>query len=485
MRILGLAVVLAVLVGLAGLALRSALLPPAPLALPARGALLQNVTVVNPGAGRRSGQTLRVDGERIAAIEPADRGAGGAFDGAYVLPGLIDMHVHFPPPSGLRLSEQWAFLFLYHGVTTVRDAGDVDGTATEPARRGIADGDFPGPRIFACGFFVDGEQPLWKNSLVVTDAASAEAAVARVAEAGYDCVKTYDHLTPEALAAVRRAAAEHGLPVIGHVPRQVPYAEAQLDDVQHLTGVGVKVGDMRPFPAPLEGWPGLRPSDEEAVARTAAEQGFANTPTLVTRERLVHMRDYPALREEADAQLLPRLYRDAIWNPATGPPYLRAMDDTAYRNVAASLAGAMRIVKHLQEEGAAIHLGTDTLAPFVVPGASAHRELALLVEAGLTPEEAWVAGTRAPGAFLGAPGLGTVAPSAPADLLVFREDPTRDLAALATLEAVVADGRLYPREALDAELARYRAYQEGRLFDTVSVWVTQRMLARVVGEPQR
>ena len=75
--------------------------------------------------------------------------------------------------------------------------------------------------------------------------------------------------------------------------------------------------------------------------------------------------------------------------------------------------------------------------------------------------------------------LGRVERGAPADLLVFREDPTRDLDALSTLEAVVADGRLYTREHLDEELARRRRYFEGALFDAVSVTLTRRLLNRV------
>ena len=73
-----------------------------------------------------------------------------------MIPGLIDMHVHFPPDTGLRQTELFALLFLDHGVTTVRDAGDVDGTATAPARDAAKSGAFPVPRVLACGYFVDG-----------------------------------------------------------------------------------------------------------------------------------------------------------------------------------------------------------------------------------------------------------------------------------------------------------------------------------------
>ena len=86
------------------------------------------------------------------------------------------------------------------------------------------------------------------------------------------------------------------------------------------------------------------------------------------------------------------------------------------------------------------------------------------------PEEgAWRAATHDAGRALGLAKLGSLAPGAPADLLVFREDPTRDLEAISTLVAVVSQGRLYRKEALDAALARYRAHFEGFPYDTLSM----------------
>ena len=52
------------------------------------------------------------------------------------------------------------------------------------------------------------------------------------------------------------------------------------------------------------------------------------------------------------------------------------------------------MVSQLHKAGVRIHVGTDSPNPFVVPGAGFHQELRLLVEAGLTPEEVWLAATR-------------------------------------------------------------------------------------------
>jgi len=91
-----------------------------------------------------------------------------------------------------------------------------------------------------------------------------------------------------------------------------------------------------------------------------------------------------------------------------------------------------------------------------VPGAALHEEMHNFLDCGFTTEQVWIAATRANGAALPLKDLGVLKDGAPADFLVFKEDPTNDLSKLDTLEAVVADGRLYSREELNAALARYR-----------------------------
>lgn len=477
-------VVVAAAVVIGGLAalLWFSLMPPAPLARPDQGVVLESVTLIQPGEGRRVGQRLVVEGAAIAEVGPSAAASDSADDewsGAFVLPGLIDMHVHFPPDVGLHQTELFAFLHLAHGVTTVRDAGDVDGTSTAPARDGVREGRFPGPRVLACGPFVDGPDPIWTNSRVVAVPADAEPIVAQIAADGFDCVKAYNNLTPETLAAVREAAAKHGLPVIGHVPGRVAFEDARLDDVQHLTGVHPLQDPPVPFPEVLAGWRVF--SDERARFITGMSLAYdiAHTPTLVVLDRQLAMRDYEAARKGEDVGLLPRLYRDVVWSPTEGLPFVRNRTEEDYRLFEEALRGSQALVARMYRAGVRIHAGTDCQIPFVVPGAALHRELHLLSEAGLGPEGALAAATTVPGASLGVTGLGRLDVGSPADLLLFAEDPTRNLDHLDTLLGVVADGRLYRRAELDAQREAYRRHHESLVFDTVSVALTRQALKRV------
>jgi imidazolonepropionase-like amidohydrolase len=430
--------------------------------VPDRGAVLQDVTVVNPGAGRLAGRTLAVEGDCVARISPAEPVEGGAYAGCYVLPGLADMHVHVPPHTRDLVN----LLFLAHGVTAIREVGDADGT-TWRARERIDAGEAPGPRIFTCGPVLDGDPPFLPTSWAVRDAAAAREAVAALAERGADFVKVHHKLSPQALEGIVRAAAEAGLRVVGHVPTSVPFAEAGVWDVQHLDG-------LVPYPGPGETpldyqrkWQRLTAAQIEEYARVSADRGRVHTPTLITSYALARMAD-PREPDDPAARLLPRHYRDGIWSRESVPVF-NAFPDEALGLMKESAERRLEVVYRLARAHVRLHLGTDTAGvPFVVPGVSLHQELRRFLEAGLSLEEAWIAGTRAPGESLGVPGLGTAAPGAPADLLIFAADPTRDADALGTLRAVVSQGRLYPKAYLNEALARHRERFEAPLYDALS-----------------
>jgi Amidohydrolase family len=200
------------------------------------------------------------------------------------------------------------------------------------------------------------------------------------------------------------------------------------------------------------------------AVRTSIEQRLTHTPTIAVIDQVSRLADYAQLSSEREARMLPRYYREILWRlwgaseSATGGWPDGGIVRSNFRNA----------VRQLHDAGVTIHVGTDVLNPFVVPGTSMHQELRNLTGCGFTPEEAWAAATWGNGASLPAPQLGVIETGAPADLLVFREDPTRDLAALATLEAVVANGRFYSKATLDQAVARYRSKFDGWLYDQLT-----------------
>ena len=262
--------VVLVLIGIVWMQLRA----PTPVGVPLQHGVVANVTIVEPGHTPRDRQTLIVRDGVIAEIRDA---LAEELQGPerFVLPGLIDMHVHQPLTLG-GLPDYLALLYLRHGVTSVRYTGySSTGAALDLHRARVAAGVIPGPRIFSCGPIIDGEPPFWETSIVLTDPAQAEPAVAGLAAHKVDCIKVYSNLERDVLRAVADAAAQRGLTVVGHVPRTVPLEDSGIDDVQHLIGVsGRRVGadDINPM---VDGWDARQARDiARANFRDAATASF-------------------------------------------------------------------------------------------------------------------------------------------------------------------------------------------------------------------
>ena len=94
--------------------------------------------------------------------------------------------------------------------------------------------------------------------------------------------------------------------------------------------------------------------------------------------------------------------------------------------------------------------GTDTAAGiYIMPGFSLHDELANFVEAGFTPMEALETATSNPAKFLGREDAGKLEPNCVADLVLLSANPLEDIRNTQKIDAVIANGKLLDRAALD------------------------------------
>jgi imidazolonepropionase-like amidohydrolase len=119
------------------------------------------------------------------------------------------------------------------------------------------------------------------------------------------------------------------------------------------------------------------------------------------------------------------------------------------------MQASLRIVGKMNSMGVPIMAGTDTTAPFVFPGSSLHEELALLVQAGLTPMQALQAATKRPAEFLGKQQTqGTIEQGKIADLVLLDADPLADIHNTQRISAVILRGKLLDRKALDEMLSK-------------------------------
>src|SRR5262249_19644184 len=143
--------------------------------------------------------------------------------GAFVIPGLWDMHGHLSDPD-LDL-DTFPTLCVANGVTGVRDMFS-EMPVIQRWRREMAEGRRVGPRIVAAGPIVDGPDPMFPGSLAVANEAQARAAVGEALQRGGEFVKVLSFLPRDAYFALAAEAKARGVPFAGHVPYAVSAAEA-------------------------------------------------------------------------------------------------------------------------------------------------------------------------------------------------------------------------------------------------------------------
>lgn len=426
--------------------------------------LIRNVRVFDGDRVLPRAAVLVKDG-RVAAVADGLAAPPGAdiVDGAgsTLLPGLIDAHAHV---RGLGLHDEIVF-----GVTIALDMStDVEWAAAQRAEQ--RDAEQTGRALDRADLFSAGTLATapgghgTEYAAIPTVGSPGEAAAfvrARIAE-GSDFIKivyddggvfgsrripTIDRATLKALVDAARAAGKLSVVHIGSVAGARDAIEAGADGLAHLSPEAVL--------------------DPEVVA-LARRRGTFVVPTLTLNESVCGVRTgisllqddrlAPYLREYAD-----RTLRDCF--------HLRPPQPLDFSHVLASVA-------RLREAHVPILAGTDAPNPGTAHGVSLHRELELLVRAGLFPLEALRAATSAPADAFGLHDRGRIAAGLRADLVLVDGDPTRDILATRAIRTVWKLGQPVDREAFRrAYVRRPRPYA---LLAAAAVGVTLAVAVAVV-----
>jgi hypothetical protein len=376
--------------------------------------------------------TVLVSDGEIRAVGPLDEvqvPAGATrIDGGgklFLMPGLVDTHVHFE-------SDEMFDLFLINGVTSVIN---LKGSPEHlERRRQVLDGERAGPTIYTSGPFL--------NQPAIDTADEAEDAVLECKEAGYDLLKIHGDLTRAAFERMAEASRGYEIALAGHAPRNLPF-----DAVLEFGMVWIVHAEELLYTH-------FTKYDEERIpdmARRIAEAGLWITPTLSTFENIVTQWGNPgsvdAAREDPGFPPL----GDWIWdywenqNPYTG----RAPSDWPER----AFRFQIPLVKGLHDAGVRLMVGTDTPLPLMAPGYSMQSELEILKRAGLSDYEVLVAATRHAGEFvdehlLQEDSFGTVAVGKRADLVLLASNPLEDCSATSAPVGVMVRGRWLSAERL-------------------------------------
>jgi imidazolonepropionase-like amidohydrolase len=451
--------------------------------------VIQHVSVIDAtGQAKQPDRTVIVDQGRIVAVVPSKKAhipkGAQIVDGAgkFLIPGLWDMHVHGASDARAPWSR---LLFLANGVVGVRDmAGPPDARVWRAAQASSPD---PSPAIYLGSPIIDGPNPVWPDSIVAADAAQGREEVDQQQQRGADFIKVYSRLPRSVYFAIASEANKRGIPFEGHVPELVTAAEASSAgqrSIEHLTRVADACSrEQSTIDDELERFRTLFRTPDASMAQKIN----AGRNIILLNERTVASFDEPT------AQSLFALFvRNGTWQcptltllraqidsplPADDPRLKYLSKDTRtkwdagyYRRLPAEPRAAMaklakaefdeslRIVGLMYRAGVPILAGTDAMNPECFPGFSIHDELALLVDAGLSPLGALQAATRNAAQFMGQlDRRGTIEAGKIADLVLLDADPLADIHNTRSIRAVVLNGKLYPRESLDAMLLNAQA----------------------------
>jgi imidazolonepropionase-like amidohydrolase len=430
-----------------------------------RVAVFHNVTVVDVRDGRaRPATTVIVTGHRISRVAPSET-VHPARDaqvvdgtGRWLIPGLIDTHVHLGEQWEQQPADTLALLawIAASGVTTVRDMGS---SPFEPSLRALhaagRTGAIVAPRIVLAA----SPTPHLQAQL---RAANRREAFSRYRDAGIEAVKILGHPTDTALAILRDARAA-GLAVFGHTlsapgpdGRIVNFTwdalRGGLVGISHVHAVLFPFGASstdppRPPPgAPIEtrrawtihqltAWQRVDESDLQRLIDSMVAREVWFEPTLSHLQLRVERYDSAGLA------------RHQTWQrQATAAP-----DAAILAAMRAQLDAGGRFVRRFSEAGGTIVAGSDVLP---IPPLGVTEEIRLLTRAGLPPAAALRAATLDAARALGLDRVGAIEEGWAADLVLLDADPLADVANLHRIHGVVVNGRVLNRPAVEALMAR-------------------------------
>jgi len=366
--------------------------------------------------------------------------------GKYLMPGLVDMHVHLRDYTEKEMS---ALLQLYvaNGVTTVLNLSGIPRHLE--VREKIAKGELFGPTIYTSGPYISrttGSSPTPEE---------VERAVIEQKQAGYDIIKIHGDFTREAYRKLFVIARREGMRVIGHAPRNlgievmieerqdaVAHAEEYIYDKNSRTRNMTEIEPQIP-----------------SIAQATARAGIWLVPNLTAYKNIgLQVADINAVLNRPEMKYIPPQIAEG-WGPATNP-YMR------FRNLSLERFWAQyrvleKLTKGFHDAGVRLLAGTDAMNPSVVPGFSFHDELRDLVTAGLTPYEALRAATANAAEFLKASKeFGQIGVGRRADVILVHGNPLDDVTAASRRIGVMIRGQWFPQSELQKKLDEHvRWYQ--------------------------
>ncbi len=359
--------------------------------------------------------------------------------GKFLIPGLIDAHVHLTHIlyQARMTGDEILPFFLAHGVTTVRSTGD-NVPAQRLVQRYADQNPDISPRVFMASFLIGQSPPHHPDvgwSLNSTD--EVPAFVEHMADWGVRTLKLYINCIPAVGRRVIEEGHERGLAVAGHLNSYHPKDAVAdgLDSIEHIYTVA---DFIRRDPDDRHSVD-IHSGDAKRLIETIAQHEAYVDPTLMVFWGTLFFVDDSEVVDHPDNAIMPRRLLE-FWhtdNPrrldsfSAGPLEVRRRTYETY----------MQLVGVLHEAGIPILVGTDAPEPQVPPGSSMHHEMEFLVQSGMSPAAVLSAATLQNARVLKEETrLGAIASGKMADMVLLNADPLSDIRHTRRIDRVIKGG---------------------------------------------
>ena len=410
--------------------------------------MIEHVTLLDGTHAPQTDMTVATDGERIATVTPSALARalkGRRIDGRgrYLMPGLMDVHIHLrggfdpgptpdaePGPPNRQEGVEALASFLYAGVTTVLDVGNRPEHIL-PLRADERAGRILAPRIFATG------------NLITYPGSHGDRMALRISDFEKDKALLDKHIAEQQPDVLKLTLEEEGWGSRPMIPLMPVDLLAKIIRYYNLHGIRTTVhvsSELRSLEAIYAGSDTLAhpviqgPVSDSFVRLMAAKKTpFASTLTigdnynrLVEHPEYLDQPLYVASFSAAERARLKTRTREE-WKTRTWTAWMKVMNPIAAENV-----------RKVHAAGGVAACGTDQSS-----GAATQRELELLAEAGIAPLEVIRIATYNSAVFLGkADQLGSIDTGKLADLVLLSKDPTADINNAKAIVFVMKGGRL-------------------------------------------
>jgi len=440
-----------------------------------------NVNVISMrDSGIAMSKTVVVRNNNILSIENFDskklyaksRVVNG--NGAYLIPGLFDMHMHFYYDFGLdkKFVKDEIKLPLANGVTTVRI---MNGRSEYlQLKTDIAKTRTPGPEMFVASPQLVGRWP-FKDSLVgkiVTGAKEAEDAVKLFKSEGYDAIKITTLVNPEAYNAIISTAEKENIKVTGHVGplvrldralaahQQIEHFDEFIETLLPDTSInhGNSVSDYGIWDR-KRAWPTIEYVDESKINELAQKVKAANIYVTATNFFFTKYFAIGATKEEIE-QFPQFNYVPAFMKKRADESFSYFWNNPPSEELRKKyLRIRYKFVTSLHSAGVKLMTGSDSPEWYLVPGFTIHDEIESFVKAGLSNYAALQTATINPAEYMGiANRKGSLEVGKEADLILLNKNPLEDIRYTRTILGVYSHGKFYDRAALDQLLDEIKSF---------------------------